>query len=211
MKSSDLLIDLNDIYGRLIPGILLIIDIFFIVNIFNHIELNQVLKYFYEYPSLSLLLIFIFLGAAFVIGEVSLFFIFRLRRFYHLKTAIEYIEEIDITKEKVIVAFFKSTFSEDVLNSTWPLVKYCKEYLLENSFMVYGQARKIEARINYKGGMIFPLIILAGICFLYHQWIFGLFVLIIVTVFIFGFLGSSRGEPPFIYKAFYQCAKNRKD
>jgi len=207
MRVSDLLIDLNDIYGRLIPGILLLINLYFIINFFIPIFPEKILKWPNEYPSLYILFILILLVIAHITGEFSLYIVFKIRHFFPFKTALEYLEKIDVTKEKEIINFFKSKFNEDALHSTWPLMLYCKDYLLENSFPSYVQARKVEARINLKGGVLFPLIVSVGICFLYRQWIFSIFILAITAVFVTGFLSMHNEEHTFIYKAYYNCIK----
>lgn len=212
MKFSDLLIDLNDIYGRLIPGMFLIIDLSLIVNLFTPIYPEQILQYPKEYPSLSILFILIFFIVSHIIGEISLYPIFQFSCILPRKTPLENLKELDVTKEKDLITFFKSNFSEDALNSrSYLMMSYCKDYLLENSFQTYVQARKTEARINLKGGMIIPLIILTGICLLYRQWALSLLPFLLAVIFFDGFRKSSSkgGEDKFIYKAYYNCWTKR--
>lgn len=203
MGYSDLLIDLNDIYGRMIPGMFLLIDLYLIINVFTSIEPEKILKYLKDYPSIAILFILMFFIFSHIIGEFSLHLIFRFRRNLIRKTPLENLKELDVTKEKDLITFFESKFSKDSLNSKSSLMSYCKDYLLENSIQAYIQARKIEARINLKGGMIIPLIILGGICFLYQQWPLSLFAFSLAVIFFNGFRKSFKSEDKFIYKAYY--------
>lgn len=211
MRASDFLIDLNDIYGRLIPGLFLIADLYFIVNLFIPINHMYVLDYFKGYSSLSILFILIFFIVSHIFGELSLYpiFRFRFRRILPRKTPLENLRELDVTKEGDLITFFESKFSKEILNSAKSsLMEYCKDYLLENSFQAYVQARKIEARINLKGGMIIPLIILTGICLSYQQWALSLLPFLLVVIFFDGFRRSFDFEHNFIYKAYYNCWTN---
>jgi len=208
VKLADILIDLNDIYGRLIPGMILAIDLCLIGNLFIPIYPQQIIEYLKEFPSLSILLILIFLVACHLIGELSLYPIFKLRRILIRETPLQNLKQLDVTKEKDLVAFFESKFSEDALDSKSTLMSYCKDYLLENSFQAYVQARKIEARINLKGGIVIPLIILTVTCLLYRQWALSLLPFLLAVIFFDGFRKSFRGEDQFIYKAYHNCWTN---
>ena len=205
MGYSELLIDLNDIYGRLIPGMFLLIDLYLIINLFTSIDPEKILKYLKDYPSIAILFILMFFIFSHIIGEFSLHLIFRFRRNLIRKTPLENLKELDVTKEKDLITFFESKFSKDSLNSKSSLMSYCKDYLLENSIHAYIQARKIEARINLKGGMIIPLIILGGICFLYQQWPLSLLPFSLAVIFFNGFRKSFKSEDKFIYNAYYNC------
>jgi hypothetical protein len=209
MRASDFLIDLNDIYGRLIPGMFLIADLYLIVNLFIPINHMYVLDYFKEYSSLSILFILIFFIVSHIIGELSLYPIFKFKYILIRETPLENLSGVDVTKEGDLKTFFESNFSKKALNSTkGSLMGYCKDYLLENSYQAYAQARKIEARINLKGGMIIPLIILTGICLSYQQWALSLLLFLLVVIFFDGFRKSFKGENNFVYKAYYHCSTN---
>ena len=208
MKYSDLLIDLNDIYGRLIPGMFLLIDLYLIIYLFTHIEPEMILKYLKDYPSIAILFILMFFIVSHIIGELPLYLIFRFRRNLIRNTPLENLKELDVTKEKDLIKHFESKFSKDSLNSKSSLMSYCKDYLLENSIQTYIQARKIEARINLKGGMIIPLIILGGICFFCQQWSLSLLPFSLAVIFFDGFRKSFKSEDKFIYTAYYNCWTN---
>ena len=208
MRYSDLLIDLNDIYGRLIPGMFLLIDLYLIINLFTHVEFEKILEYLKDCPSIAILFIMMFFIVSHIIGELPLHLIFRFRRNLIRETPLENLKELDVTKEKDLITFFELKFSKDSLNSKSSLMSYCKDYLLENSIQAYIQARKIEARINLKGGMIIPLIILGGICFLYQQWSLSLLPFSLAVIFFNGFRKSFKSEDKFIYKAYYNCWTN---
>lgn len=205
MKFSDLLIDLNDVYGRLIPGMFLMIDLYLIVRLFAPIYSEQILGYMKEYFSISVLFVLMFLVVCHIVGELSINIIFRLKRVLRRHTPLEIVESNDVTKKGDLVSFFESKFSREALSSGGGLMGYCKDYLLENSFPAYIQSRKVEARINLMGGMVIPLIILMGVCFSYKQWCLGLLSLMLSVLFFDKFRKSFRGEEAFIYNAYYNC------
>ena len=210
MKFSDFLIDLNDIYGRLIPGIFLIIDLYLIFHFFTPIRPEQILEYLKEHSSLSVSFILMFLIVSHIVGELSINLIFRLKRFLIKKTPLEILKELDVTKGKELTTFFESKFGKDALNSKSPLMGYCKDYLLENSFQAYTQTRKIEARINLRGGMVMPLSALGVICLFYlcRHWFFtvlAVLAFVLAVLFFDKFRTSFKYEDEFIYKAYYNC------
>lgn len=212
MRVSDLLIDLNDIYGRLIPGMFLIVDIYLVLNLIIPIDHAQILDYLKESLYLSTVFIFVLLIFLHIVGEFSLYPIFRLHRILPRRTPLEYLTRIDVTKERDVISHFKSTFSTEALNSkTNLLMDYCKNYLLENSFQAYVQSRKNEARINLWGGMVIPLIVMAIICILYQQWIFSItsiLLFLLAIIFFDRFRKSFGGEQSFVYKAYYSSYTN---
>ena len=78
MRYSDILIDLNDIYGRLIPGMFLLIDSYLIINLFTHIEFEKILEYLKDCPSIAILFILMFFVVSHIMGELPLYLIFIL-------------------------------------------------------------------------------------------------------------------------------------
>jgi len=123
----------------------------------------------------------IFFISSHIIGELSLFIIFRLRRiFFNRITNLDVVKSIDITSDNKLLKFYEKNFKKDVLDGKkYTMSNYCKDFLLENSFQSYVKARKIEARNNLKGGVIIPLIISMIICLLYSQWILSFFITLI--------------------------------
>ena len=127
----------------------------------------------------------IFFISSHIIGELSLFIIFRLRRiFFNRITNLDVVKSIDITSDNKLLKFYEKNFKKDVLDKKkfidyYSMFDYCKDFLLENSFQSYVKARKIEARNNLKGGVIIPLIISMIICLLYSQWILSFFITLI--------------------------------
>ena len=211
MRFSDLLIDLNDIYGRLAPGIILLIDLYFIFNRFIIISHEKLLAYFKASAYLSILLIIIFFIVSIIIGELSAFIIFKFRKIL-LKNPIEIMEKFDVTEEKDLIKFFESKFDKKILQSDkkGTLTYYCKNYLLENCPNAYIEARKIEARINFMGGMVIPMIISMVVFQLYRQWLLSLLCLLLAAIFFHGFHTRFEVEDKFIFNAYYNCFKKYK-
>ena len=103
MRYSDLLIDLNDIYGRLIPGMFLLIDLYLIIILFTPIEPEKILKYLKDCPSIAILFILMFFIFSHIIGELPLYLIFRFRRNLIRETPLKNLKELDVTKEKDLI------------------------------------------------------------------------------------------------------------
>ena len=78
MKYSDFIIDLNDIYGRLIPGIFLVLEFYLLLIFFSPEFHSQAIDFLDKSSSITILLIFFFLILSHIIGELSLFPIFEL-------------------------------------------------------------------------------------------------------------------------------------
>ena len=211
MRVSELLIDLNDIYGRLIPGFFLICGLYALLSFFIPINHQQFLEFFNEYSFMYFISIVVLLLLSHIIGEFPLYITFRLRYLVPRKTELEVISSADVTKEGELISFFKSRFNTKELNSTKDnLMNYCKDLLLQDSYEAYVRVRKIEARINLRGGMIIPLLVIAITCLLYQQWIIAILFLLLTVIYAIGFYTSYLEEHKIVFLAYFNYWKNLK-
>lgn len=206
MKYSDFFIDLNDLYGRLVSGVVILLDLYFLSRLI-------VPKYVFSgviimaIETNSFLLIVLFLVFSLILGEFSLRRIFRLGSRLVKKISVEeYLQKQDPTADKRMVQFFKLTFDADILKKPHKsLLGYCKDYLVQKCPLSYKKASQVEARINFKAGMIMPLYGAILISIFYTQWILALISFALLLSFIEAFYASINSEASFVYKAYYFC------
>ena len=212
MRISEFMIDLNDFWGRLIPGLFIIFDLYLMTQQLLSFNIEKVLTFFSQNAILSTILFFGLLLIAHVLGELSLYPIFRLSRFLPTPTPRENMQELDVTKAKNLVKFYQEHFADRELDSTNGLLfNYCKAYLLQTCPEAYSQARRIEARINLKGGMIIPLIGLSVLFILAHLWMAFFIAFALLLVFLDGFRTSFKGEHQFVYRSYYTQHKLQEE
>jgi hypothetical protein len=200
MSVRDFIIDLNDLWGRLVPGLLFVFWLY-LLNARDPLS-----SFFTEHPPTSVLLVLPVLVAAYLLGELSLYPVFKLRNALQRSTAGEYVQLSDATANKALVRFYEARFSAEALRSRgWELFSHCKEFLLQAAPEAYNEARRMEARINLKGGVLIPLGVLAVLFALRAQWAPFAVASFLVAVFFLGFSESRRKEALFVYRAYYIC------
>lgn len=210
MKISDFMLDLNDLWGRLIPGLVLIFGLYLLAKTTSLFDMETLLSFLpYNTPPKTVL-IFGLPVSALLLGELSLYPIFRLyrclQRLHLLQklTPRDNVRELEVTKNDDVMKFYKEHFANSALDSkNGRMFHYCKEYLLQVSPEAYSQSRKIEARINFKGGMLVPLILLSVISILAHLWVFFFLAGALLIAFFDGFRRSFKDEHQFVYRAYY--------
>ena len=201
MRPSDFLIDLNDFWGRLIPGILILFDLYMLQVPF--VETTTLIDTISKCSVLATGFLFVVLLLALILGELSLFPILRIRRWLSRPTAREEIHALDVTVDKAVTKFFEQRFSTDALDAErGEVFSYCKEFLLEASPSAYAKARRMEARINLKGGVILPLLGLLAIAYFQEEWILLLLCDGLLVVFWIGFVRSFSNEYRFVYRTY---------
>jgi len=200
----DFLIDLNDLWGRVIPGLIIILDLYLLMEEVCPVDESELLAFFSGHTFISTIFLLCVLVAAFILGELSLYTIFRLRRWLPRPTPRDNLEALDVTTDNKVIRFYQHRFAEAALDSTsGELFGFCKDYLLQASPEAYTEARKREARINLKGGVIFPLLGLSVLSLLSNLWLVFAVALGLLVVFLDGFRRSFAVEHQFVYKAYY--------
>lgn len=203
MRPSDYLIDLNDLWGRLIPGTLILFDLYLWRGpLVAPIALPDNLSS----GVLTTGLLFGFLMVAYIIGELSLFPIFRLRRLLNRKRRKprEILKKADVTADDALMKFFEQSFSSAELDDPkGGIFGYCKDSLMRSFPAAYAEARRREARINQKGGVILPLALLLAVAIGQSLWLVAAIAFLLLVVFWLGFAQSSAGEHSFVFRAYY--------
>ncbi|MDY6857470.1 MAG: hypothetical protein SWO11_22755 [Thermodesulfobacteriota bacterium] len=202
MRFTEFLIDLNDLWGRLIPGTLILFDLY-MLN-FSLMETTTLPKIITGSGALMMGFLFAIFAFIYLLGELSLYPIFRIRGWLCRPTPRENIKELDVTGNGNVVNFFEKNFLANALDDKKDdIFIYCKDFLLEASPRAYEEARRREARINLKGGVILPLLGLLIIALIQHDWILSLLAFCLFVVFWFGFARSFSIEHKFVYRAYY--------
>ena len=141
MRPTDFLIDLNDLWGRLIPGILILFDLYMFQVPF--VETTTLLEVISKSAVLATGFLFSVLLFAYLLGELSLFPIFYIRRWLNRPTPRENLNALDVTADRAVVNFFEQRFSSDALDvAKGEMFGHCKDFLLEASPSAYAEARR---------------------------------------------------------------------
>lgn len=211
MKFSDLFIDLNDLWGRIVPGLFVLADLYLGLEFVHPIDLRPTVDFLGAHTFFSSVLLAVIVLVALVLGELVLYPVFRLRWLLPRRTAMDLLQELDVTKDKKIIAFYEERFNEESLNSSLgPLPTLCKSLLLHECPQAYAEARKIEARTNLKGGMILPMLALAVLSAAGGKWLLLAVSGTLFLVFFSGFKQSPAKECEFLFRAYYNCVDSRR-
>lgn len=198
MRVDDFLIDLNDLWGRLVPGLLITFALYLLR------AGDPFIAFFTQHPPLSVILVFPLLLGAYILGELCLYPIFKFRNYLKRSPAETYVERSDTTADQELIRFYRSRFSEEALASRgMELFAHCKEFLLQAAPEVHREARRIEARINLKGGVVIPLAALAVLFGVRAQWAPLAASVALGLVFFLGFRESWEKESLFVYRGYY--------
>ena len=203
MKVKDLLIDLNDLWGRFIPGVFTLVGVAFLayqLGLMTQSEAVIALKDLSEPSFVYMLLGFIL---AYTLGELSLRPIFKIRKFLPRPSALEVIRQIDVTRDSCIEQFYRGRFQEEDLDKGNRIFSYCKSYLLHKCPSAYNKAKRNEATINLKGGLILPLLFIAILSAFAKLWLVGILATGLTIVFFDGFRTSFSSEYGSVFKAYY--------
>ena len=187
---SRLLVDLGDLYGRTIPGAVVLIGIYLLFHGFS-------LTNFFRFKSSvfynsKMLFAIIFIVASFIIGHIPLFFYHHvesscrkcpsqlikgthqygcsLENFVDIAFEKSTIRKVDPTRASLLNQFYHDKFRDSSLNdSNGEVILYCKHYLLYKFPQLYNELRGHDAQRNLRGGMavalamIFLILICRGI------------------------------------------------
>ncbi len=207
MKPSDVLIDLNDLWGRIIPGIFVLGDICLGVTLIHPADTSTIVSFLTQHTFLLSVLLGLGFLLAYVLGELVLYLAFRFRWRLPRKKPIEVLRDLDVTKNRQVISLYESRFTKESLNATKSsLPSFCKSVLLHKCPQAYAQARRIEARINLKGGMILPLFALGVLAAFGKMWLLSVLAWVLFLIFLDGFTKAHRTEHAFIFRAYYNCS-----
>lgn len=207
MKPSEVLLDLNDLWGRIVPGIFVLGDICLGVTLVHPVDTIRIVSFLTRHTFIIPLLLGLGCLLAHVLGELVLYPVFRLRWRFPRKKPIEVLRDIDVTKNRQVISFYESRFTKESLNATnSSLPSFCKSVLLHKCPQAYEQARRIEARMNLKGGMILPLFALGVLAIFGKMWLLSAFAWVLFLIFLSGFIRSPRVEHAFLFRAYYNCS-----
>ncbi len=207
-KISNIIVDINDLYGRMVPGIIVIVSVCFILIRFMVPEQVSKLDHFIQVLYKDSLLLFCVASIllAFLVGHIPHFLMFRFFKWPFKYSPMRAIQLGDPTPDNKVTRFFTSAFSEDALhNKLSPVMNYCTDYLLQNSPDSYWTKRVIESGCNVRSGVVLPLIIAALVCLLYGYWLAAILLVIMATIFFGNWVRELEFEDRLIVRLYYHA------
>lgn len=182
---NQLLITINDVWGRVVPGGLLLVDIYLLYLWWSPestqaFYLSIVVPFFQANSTLFLVVLLLI---AFLAGHVPLWVIYKLL-FQHIgyPSVPKTIKDIDPSGK--MEQFYQDYFQSD-LSELKPhqVHSYFKGYFQINVPAVFAFAQRIEAQVNLRMGIILPLVILAIACALFRIWVWAVAALLLGFLF----------------------------
>lgn len=172
---NQLLITINDVWGRVVPGGLLLVDIYLLYLWWSPESTQAFLDSFVItfFQANSTLFVVVLLLVAFLAGHVPLWVIYKLL-FQHIgyPPVTKTIKDIDPTGK--MESFYQDYFQSDLTElKPHQVHSFFKGYFQINVPAVFAFAQRIEAQVNLRMGIILPLAILAITCTLFRNWVWA--------------------------------------
>ena len=206
MKLSDFFIDLEDLIGRLIPGFVLLLNIFVFFDDF-HLFISSV-NHFDNHAITALLLII----ATYVLGDFNSFISFSARQLFPFSTAHslslrEFLQKRDPTSR--LLKFYRQEFGEDILERHYREIHYyCKKAIVDGLPRAFGRIKRIEATVNYKICMFLPMAVTGVHLLITGNLLFSIAILLIALSLLVSGARLSREEMHLIYLTYYFFKSN---
>ena len=209
-------IDLNDIYGRTIPGMLLLVGFYFIAMWYSDAETCKTLKeavgQLYEIDTLIFVLGFAIIG--FLVGHLPLYIIFWITNPFWKRSLVNHIrlEKLDVTKNNDLVNLFEKRFSKHALeNNQNKVLDLCIKYLAGHHPSLYSIRKDYEAGANLRGGMVIPCVFLGAALIMHEQIVYGVTTILIAGLFLIYFIRNFKTEQTLIIWLYYVANLSVKD
>lgn len=189
---SHLIIDLNDVYGHTLPGAIVLLCAYFILQkttVGPPLETGMLCFY----GSSKVIFAISFLLVSFLLGHVTLFFgflIFNNRIFRKSPNEILSSKNfsIDPTKRKVVINLFQKEFTDSALNNrNGLLTNFCTYFLLYKYPHLFTRLRGIEAHANLRGGILLPFLLMALTLGIYGQFALSILAIFFAAIFLWRF------------------------
>ncbi|MCK4663342.1 MAG: hypothetical protein KAT68_10785 [Bacteroidales bacterium] len=186
MNFDSLKIDLNDIKGRIIPGVIIFFNLYFL-DIFSceSSNCNNIILFLTTNPIFLLVLI---LFLAYLLGDLNIVISFKLARFIF--------RSVFLLKKKFLKDYIKNITKKLDFENYDNLEKDYENILfngvnkykidLDNMPEAYMRAKKLEGQINYKLGITIPSLFSGFNC------LFNDFYIISVIFFVMAILSYYR-------------------
>ena len=208
MRISDFLLDVNDLWGRVVPGAIVLLDIYLLAQYLAPFDPVPALSRIAQSGFFSTATMLAFAICAFLFGEVAVQLLWKMvsRLPFSFRPAPHAIlEQIDVTMGRLMTSFYESNFDASALRSTGApdFLEYCKTLLLERAPDSYAQSRKMQAGIDMRGALVLPLLGLTVVSGLGGWWSFAVGSLSLAVLFGDRFRQSFRGELCFVLQAYY--------
>ena len=206
MKPTDFFLEFKDLLGRIVPGVIILTTMHYILLHFK-VENFDLLNIYKNNTSPFIMFMFIL---TYFVGDLNINIAFKLRRFLYFKndkvkkpSVKEFLQKRDHSEK--VNAFFQKEFDDHVLDRCfWDLQFFCKESTVDKLPLVHGRAKNKEARVNYKLGMIVPIIMLSISFFLYEYYILGVFLIFMAPFFYYEAIQDTKSEVYLTFINYYQ-------
>lgn len=198
-------ISLNDIYGRVLSGAILLVAIYFLMcRQSDSAHLQGVLSGFYA-DSKAMFLI-TFLLVSFLIGHIphglSFWWFSYLRRCPSVHSLLS--SGFDPTLNERMMELFSQQFNEYALSARdWSVYSYCKDFLQCNYPDLHRSLLQEEAHANLYAGVILPLLFAAVVLAVSGAFVWSTAFLGASLWFLRSFVRSIGGEARSIIRLYY--------
>jgi len=191
---KEFIVDLNDIYGKTIPGIILVVDVYFILlKTTYYMNIIKYTKWLYNDSSILFIILFIILG--YLLGNIPLFILFRFISDPIRSSANKIISEIDLTQNEDIALFYKTNFSKEILNKKSNMLStFCKHSLLGKNDDAFRTLKAIEYASNLKIGLSSSLFVTSVTLSIYEHYTFSIIIILSALVYLWDFKRTILGE-----------------
>lgn len=202
-------INLNDIYGRAIPGVLLLISSYYFALKFSDDGTGLIIENTISglCQSSTLLFVVTLALASFVVGHVPLYIVYAVTTWlWPPKSPIEHIrsQNLDPTKGGDLVTLFENRFSKDALESNdGHVFSLCVHYLERTHPELYKTRKTYEAGANLRAGLVIPCAWLGCVLFLYGLIIASIVIMAVAVFFCLYFVKSFKLERRMIIWLYY--------
>jgi hypothetical protein len=203
MNLNDFMLEPKDIKGRLVPGFIILINLYSLRNpLFNGIDVQY---YYKNYTILFFLIVFI---SSYLLGDINGFISFKLRdrisNFINKKLTLElYLK--NLPKGNKMSEFFKKEFGEEIMKENfWRLHWTCRESLINHTSDAIRRAERISTSLNYKINMILPLLFSSIMSFCNSLIYLGSILIIMVLVLSIASEIKKKDEAQLIYLNYYE-------
>lgn len=198
---SWLIVDLTDIYGRTLPGAIVLVDIYFIVNKFP-IGVKFVSN-IYEF-SITLFII-TFLLLSFLVGYMLLSLTYYFLRPIFRGSPREILSS-DPTIDENVIKLFEQQFNKSALDeNTGRVFDFCKLFILKKDPISYNILRALEVGRHTRNGLLFATLLTSPVFAMYRLFVMSALFLLFSGIFAWEFHRAFRREDREVLWTYYHA------
>lgn len=204
---------LNDLYGRVMSGAILLVAAYFLVSDRpDYVGLNTAIGTFYK--GSNTIFTIVFLLVSFLVGHIPHALSFKCFSWFRRPPSIEDVlstGNFDPTLDKRMATLFRSHFSKAAVEEgSWCVLAFCKDHLQCFYPELHRSLKQAEARINFQGGIIFPMLLAAVVLAVKGALLWCFITAVVAGWFVYKFVDSVRGEAESIIRLYYHAVGSDK-